>query len=124
MSVDDGLELNGAYITAPVRCAPPQNKPTAAERAACRPFLERELQLLERVRVVLVLGGIGYASACAEFGLTRRPKFGHGLEVPIDDRRTLLCSYHVSQQNTFTGRLTEEMFDSVLARARVLTAEA
>ena len=112
-SIDDGLVLDGAFITSPVKCAPPANKPTADEKANCRPFFERELELLTEVRVIIVLGGIGYAAACAEFGVRPRPKFGHGLEVPLDGDRTLLCSYHVSQQNTFTGRLTEEMLDAV-----------
>lgn len=117
---DDGLVLTGAYITSPVKCAPPANKPTAQERAECRPYLHRELALLDRARVYLVLGGIGYAAAAAEFGVSPRPRFGHGLEVPVDDDRTLVCSYHVSQQNTFTGRLTPAMFDAVLERVRAL----
>ncbi|MBQ90501.1 MAG: uracil-DNA glycosylase [Acidimicrobiaceae bacterium] len=120
---DDGLELADAFITAPVKCVPPANKPTGEERAACRPFFVREVAALERVRVVLVLGQIGYVAAAAEFGLSPRPKFGHGVEVPLPDGRTILCSFHVSQQNTFTGRLTEPMFDAVLERARAL-AEA
>lgn len=124
ISIDDGLKLSGAYITSPVKCAPPANKPDATERAACRPYLERELALLRDARVFLVLGGIGYAAACQEFGVSPRPKFGHGLEVQLPDGRTLLCSYHVSQQNTFTGRLTPAMFDAVLARAQDLSASA
>lgn len=118
--VDDGLVLRGAYITSPVKCAPPANKPTADERASCRPYLQRELALLDRARVYLVLGGIGYAAAAAELPTASRPRFGHGLEVPLDDDRTLVCSYHVSQQNTFTGRLTPAMFDAVLDRVRAL----
>jgi uracil-DNA glycosylase family 4 len=117
---DDGLVLTGAYITSPVKCAPPANKPTPDERAACRPYLQRELALLDRAKVYLVLGGIGYAAAAAEFGVRPRPPFGHGLEVPVDGDRTLVCSYHVSQQNTFTGRLTPAMFDAVLERVRAL----
>lgn len=116
----DGMKLSGVFITSPVKCAPPANKPTAEERANCRPFFEREVSLLKNVNVILVLGGIGYAEACTEFGIKPRPKFGHGLEVPLEDGRTLLCSYHVSQQNTFTGRLTEDMFDAVLGRAKAL----
>ena len=112
--------LTGAYITSPVKCAPPANKPTPDERAACRPYLQTELALLDRARVYLVLGGIGYAAAAAEFGVSPRPRFGHGLEVPVDGDRTLVCSYHVSQQNTFTGRLTPAMFDAVLAQVRAL----
>ena len=123
-SLDDGLELSGAYITSPVKCAPPANKPTADERSACRPFLERELALLTRARVFLVLGGIGFAAACQELGVSPRPRFGHGVEVALDDGRVLLCSYHVSQQNTFTGRLTEPMLDEVLQRAREIAQAA
>ncbi len=127
-SIDDGLVLTDAYITAPVKCAPPQNKPTGEERANCAPFLAREQALLTSVKVIVVLGNIGYAAACREFGISPRPKFGHGVEVPIppgdqrDRVRTLLCSYHVSQQNTFTGRLTEPMIDAIFARARMLGA--
>jgi len=117
---DDGMDLRGAYITSPVKCAPPQNKPTADERVACRPFLERELAPLDRATVFLVLGAIGYAAAMAEFAVSPRPRFGHGVEVPLGDGRTLVCSYHVSQQNTFTGRLTPSMFDAILARVRSL----
>ncbi len=120
----DGLELTGAYITAPVRCAPPANKPTADERARCRPFLESELVLRGSARVYLVLGAIGYAAACESFGVSPRPRFEHGLQVELPEGRVLLCSYHVSQQNTFTGRLTAAMFDEVLATARRIEATA
>lgn len=120
--LDDGLELDGAWVTSPVKCAPPANQPTTAERDACRPFLARELDALAAVRVILVLGGFGYQVACQELGVRPRPRFGHGVEVPLTGGRTLLCSYHVSQQNTFTGRLTEQMLDSVFARARQLGA--
>lgn len=122
VSRDDGLELHDAWITAPVRCAPPDNKPTTEERDNCAPFLERELRLLSEARVLVALGGFGWRStltALAALGaeLPRpKPKFGHGAEVAIG-RHTLLGSYHVSQQNTFTGRLTEEMLDAVLDRA-------
>ena len=119
---DDGLRLTDVFITAPVKCAPPANKPTTDEKAACRPFFQREVAALDRVRVVVVLGQIGYVAAAAEFGLRPRPRFGHGVEVPLADGRTILCSYHVSQQNTFTGRLTEPMFDAVLVRAMELAA--
>ncbi|NNE73999.1 MAG: uracil-DNA glycosylase, partial [Acidimicrobiales bacterium] len=107
----------------PVKCAPPANKPTAEERHNCRPFLARELELLTSVNVILVLGGIGYAAAAKELGVSPRPKFGHGVEVPLGDHRTLLCSYHVSQQNTFTGRLTEPMLDAIFTRARELQSK-
>ena len=115
---DDGLRLDGAWITAPVRCAPPDNKPTVDERDRCRPFLERELALLGDVRVFVALGQFGYQVLCGILGLRPRPAFGHGVEVDLPDGRAIVCSYHVSQQNTFTGRLTEDMFDDVLRRAR------
>lgn len=118
--VDDGLVLSDVYITAPVRCAPPQNKPTPAERDACRPFLVRELGLLRRARVFVALGAIGYGAVAAELGMRPRPKFAHGLEAPAPGGQTVVCSYHVSQQNTFTGRLTEDMLDEVFTRALAL----
>ena len=118
---DDGLVLDGAWITAPVRCAPPANKPTPAERDRCRPFLERELALLVDVRVLVALGQFGYQVLCGVLGPARRPPFAHGVEVGLPDGRTVLGSYHVSQQNTFTGRLTEPMLDAVLLRARTLS---
>ena len=117
VGIDDGLVLTDVFITAPVKCAPPANKPTPDEKATCRPFFEREVAALPDVKVVVVLGQIGYVAAAAEFGLRPRPTFGHGVEAPLGDGRTILCSYHVSQQNTFTGRLTESMFDGVLHRA-------
>lgn len=122
----DGLELIGAYVTAVVRCAPPANKPKPDERDRCLPFLARELGLLSRVRVIVSLGGFSYGNLCrllTREGMTLprpRPKFTHGLEVPLDDGRWLLCSYHPSQQNTFTGTLTEEMFDRIWTRAKQL----
>ena len=119
---DDGLVLKDAYITAPVRCAPPQNKPTTEEQQKCRTFLQRELKALKNIKVVLALGGIGYTAVAKEFNIKPKPKFGHELEIPLPDSRVVLCSYHVSQQNTFTGRLTEKMFDKVLERAKVLSA--
>ncbi|MCU1497938.1 MAG: Uracil glycosylase superfamily protein [Acidimicrobiales bacterium] len=121
VSHDDGLELDGAWITAPVRCAPPANKPTPEERDRCRPFLDRELALLTDARVFLVLGAFGYQGLAGYLGLRPRPPFGHGIEVPLPGGRTILASYHVSQQNTFTGTLTPAMLDAVLARARQLT---
>jgi len=121
VSVDDGLRLDGVYVTAAVRCAPPGNKPTTAERDNCLPYLERELALLDRARVVVALGGFAYNAVARLVGLRPRPKFGHGVEVELADGRALICSYHPSQQNTFTGRLTEEMFDSIFSRAREIT---
>jgi len=121
---DDGQQLRDAWITMPVRCAPPGNAPTPAERDACEPFLRRELALLPRVRVVVALGAFGYAAVARLTDVERpRPRFAHGLEVAarFDGRPvTLLCSFHVSQQNTFTGRLTPAMLDDVFRRARTV----
>jgi uracil-DNA glycosylase family 4 len=170
---DDGLRLTGAWVTAPVRCAPPENRPTPDERRACRPYLERELEALDRVRVAVALGGWAYRHLMRIFRdrgwevPSPMPDFGHGREVrltaeepppaeggwaegpaavgrgptgaagdradgeakptarptadPGERRRLhLICSYHPSQQNTFTGTLTEEMFDAVWARAAEL----
>jgi uracil-DNA glycosylase family 4 len=117
---DDGLQLFDVWITAPVRCVPPGNKPTTVERDTCRPFLERELALLEQARVFVALGAFGYQAIGAVLELDHPPAFAHGLEVPAPLGRAVLCSYHVSQQNTFTGRLTPAMFDEILARARQL----
>jgi uracil-DNA glycosylase family 4 len=120
VSADDGLALSGAYVTAAVRCAPPQNKPTPAERDTCLPFLRRELALLAGLRVVVVLGQFAYQVVADELGLRPRPRFGHGVEAEAPGGSTVVCSYHPSQQNTFTGRLTEPMLDAVLSRARAL----
>jgi uracil-DNA glycosylase family 4 len=115
-----------------VRCAPPANRPTPAEREACLPFLEREMELLEDVKVTVVLGQFAYEVVARLLGLRPRPRFGHLVEAVVPDRahqagrsgsgRHLLCSFHPSQQNTFTGKLTEEMFDGVFARAQALGA--
>jgi uracil-DNA glycosylase family 4 len=124
---DDGLELTDAYITAAVRCAPPANKPTPEERDNCLPYLVREIALLESVRVIVTLGSFGWDAALralVAIGEPRprpRPKFGHGVEAPIG-RFTLLGCFHPSQQNTFTGKLTEPMIDGVLARAKELVS--
>ena len=123
VSIDDGLVLRGAYVTAAVRCAPPQNKPTPAERDECRPFLHRELGLLRELRVVVALGQFAFQVVADELGLRPRPRFGHGVEAVAPGRRTLLCSYHPSQQNTFTGRLTEPMLDAVFERAGALARD-
>ena len=119
---DDGLTLSGAWVTAPVRCAPPQNKPTVDERDACAVWFDRELDLLEPA-VLVALGDFAYRSIWRylrdrDHDMPRpRPRFAHGLEVDIAGGPVILASFHPSQQNTFTGRLTEEMLDSVLARA-------
>ena len=117
----DGLGLTGAWITAPVKCAPPANKPAPGERDACMPFMRREMEALRTLRVVVVLGGFAQQVMWRELGSGPRPRFAHGAEAPLSGGRTLLCSYHPSQQNTFTGRLTEPMLDAVFARARELS---
>jgi uracil-DNA glycosylase len=112
---DDGLRLRGCRVTAAVRCAPPANRPTPAERDRCRPYLERELELCPGVRVLLALGAVGWDAVLRVLSPPRPwPRFGHGAEAELPDGRLLLGSYHPSQQNVFTGRLTAE----VLARAR------
>jgi uracil-DNA glycosylase family 4 len=117
-SIDDGLRLTGAWIGAAVRCAPPANKPTPAERDRCLPYAREELALLERVRVIVCLGGFAWDAALRILGPVRpKPKFGHLAEAQVGGRVLLGC-YHPSQQNTFTGKLTEEMLDAVFVRAR------
>jgi uracil-DNA glycosylase family 4 len=120
----DGLRLRGCYIAAAVRCAPPGNKPTPQERDNCLPYLVTELQILDRIRVIVTLGSFAWDAALrvlAEVGHTTRPKprFGHLAEASVGPY-VLLGSYHPSQQNTFTGKLTESMLDAVFARAREL----
>ena len=119
---DDGLAVTDAYIAAVVRCAPPANKPTVEERDTCQPYLLREIGLLPRLRVFVALGSFGYEALCRLLAVRPRPKFGHGAEIELDDGRWIVCSYHPSQQNTFTGVLTEPMFDAVFTRARELAA--
>jgi uracil-DNA glycosylase family 4 len=122
---DDGLTLLGAYVAAAVRCAPPANRPTPAERDTCAPFLTRELAALEAVRVIVPLGAFGWEAAFRAIGTVTgvdarpRPRFGHGAEARAGGY-TIVGSYHPSQQNTFTGRLTMPMLVSVLNRARDL----
>lgn len=119
---DDGLKISGAWITAPVKCAPPDNKPAPAERDSCGGFFERELQALPNLRVVVALGAFAHQVAWRELGTAKsRPKFGHGAQTPLRNGLTLIASYHPSQQNTFTGRLTEPMLDEVFAIARRLS---
>jgi uracil-DNA glycosylase family 4 len=118
---DDGLVLTGAWVSVVVRCAPPANKPAPIERDRCLPYLVRELRLLPRVRAIVALGAFawdGVLRALRELGHERRPRpaFGHGATAAVGPYR-LFGSYHVSQQNTFTGRLTEAMLDAVLADA-------
>jgi uracil-DNA glycosylase len=125
VSRDDGLKLRNAYITSVVRCAPPDNKPTPAELERCASHLDAELREFARARVFLVLGQIALAGLwphLLRMGVASgsRPKFGHGAKLKLSSGQWLLMSYHPSQQNTFTGRLTEPMFDSVFAAAKNL----
>jgi len=122
---EDGLALQDAFITVAAKCAPPANRPSPEELATCAPFLDRELSLV-KPKVVLALGAIAWASALDAFHRAGqrvgrpRPKFAHGAELALDGAPLLVGSYHVSQQNTQTGRLTAAMFDEVLARVRTL----
>ena len=122
---EDGLRLIDAWVTSPVKCAPPANRPTTEERDRCRPWLERELDALDRLRVIVCLGGFAWTAAhtmLADRGVTvprPRPRFAH-LALSETSGPMLIGSCHPSQQNTFTGRLTEEMFDEVFRRARAI----
>ena len=116
---DDGLRLSGAFVTAAVRCAPPANKPLPSRARQLPAVRGRELELL-RPRVIVCLGGFAWDAACRLLGLRPKPRFGHGAEHLVPDGPVLLGTYHPSQQNTFTGRLTEEMLDAVFLRAREL----
>ena len=119
---DDGLRLRDAWVTVCVRCAPPDNKPTPGERDACLPFLVDELALLRRARVLVCLGRFAWDGVLRALGRDR-PKFAHAAEAVVG-RYTLVGSFHPSQQNTFTRKLTEPMLDAVFARARALVADA
>jgi uracil-DNA glycosylase len=125
VSADDGLRLTGCWVAAAVRCAPPANRPTPAERDTCLPYFGRELELLERARVLVCLGAFAWDAALRAHALTGcvlqrpRPRFGHGFEAAVG-AYTLVGCFHPSQQNTFTGKLTEPMLDAVFARAREL----
>jgi uracil-DNA glycosylase len=132
VSVDDGLRLGGAYITAVNRCPPPQNRPTTEERDNCLPYLVRELGLLRSAHVLVALGSYAWAGALlalSQLGVELprpRPRFAHGAEAEIgsdEQARWLLGCFHPSQQNTFTGKLTEPMMDAVFERALVLAAD-
>jgi uracil-DNA glycosylase family 4 len=120
--VGDGLRLSGCYITTCVRCAPPANRPTTQERDNCLSYLAEELRLLKKVHIIVCLGGFAWDGVLRTLrtlgaGLPRRPRFGHGAEVVVPPY-TLLGCYHPSQQNTFTGRLTEGMLDDIFQRAK------
>jgi uracil-DNA glycosylase len=119
VSADDGLRLDGAFIAAAVRCAPPANKPLPAERDNCLPYAAQELELI-RPAVIVCLGAFAWDAACRLHGVRPRPRFGHGAVHEIPDGPVMLGSYHVSQQNTFTGKLTEPMLDAVFVKARGL----
>jgi uracil-DNA glycosylase family 4 len=125
---EDGLILRDCYVTAAVRCAPPGNKPSPVERDSCRPYLESELAALERARVLVALGKFAFDQLwrILQEGGDRlpspRPRFAHGMEITVRPNLTLMASFHPSQQNTFTGKLTEGMFDAVWARARELVS--
>jgi uracil-DNA glycosylase family 4 len=125
---EDGTRLRTCYITAAVRCAPPENRPSRSELVQCRPYLLEEIALLSSVQVVIGLGRIGFESALAAYrtsGLIsyrRKPGFAHGMVCRFGTL-TFIASFHPSQQNTFTGRLTEEMFDGIFATARNLLGD-
>jgi uracil-DNA glycosylase family 4 len=118
-SKDDGLRLSGLWISAAVRCAPPQNKPTPAERDACLPYAVRELELLD-AKVIVCLGAFAWDAALRLLEVRPKPRFAHGAEFSVGSLVLLGC-YHPSQQNTFTGVLKPEMLDAVLSRARELS---
>ncbi len=124
VSSDDGLTLSDCYITASARCAPPKNKLLPKELLNCRPYLLTELQLLKNVSVIIALGKVACDTVYSAFkelertSLPKRPAFGHGKEYKLNGSQTLIASFHPSQQNTFTGKLTEKMFDEVFWRAK------
>jgi uracil-DNA glycosylase family 4 len=117
---DDGLRLQGAFVAAAVRCAPPANRPLPIERDNCLPYAAEELKLLDP-RVIVCLGAFAWDAACRLLGVRPRPRFGHAAEFEVEDGPVLLGCYHPSQQNTFTGKLTEAMLDAVFTRARELS---
>ena len=122
----DGLALSNCYITAIVHCAPPDNKPTAEERSTCAGWLDREFDLLPSAEVVVALGQLAYNQVLRRFGPAvpkPRPRFGHGREVSVGGGPLVIAGYHPSQQNTFTGRLTEEMLDAIFTRANEVVGE-
>jgi uracil-DNA glycosylase family 4 len=121
VTAGDGLSLRDAWIAAAVRCAPPANRPLPAERDNCLPYAREELDLIPQVRVIVCLGAFAWEAACRLHEVRPRPRFGHGAEHGLaDGGPVLLGCFHPSQQNTFTGKLTEPMMDTVFARAREL----
>jgi uracil-DNA glycosylase len=129
ISRKDGMQLLNCYITACCRCAPPQNKLLREEILQCRPFLLEELVLLKNIRIVIGLGRIGFEAVINSFmelgqtDISRKPKFGHGLIYRLNSTATVIASFHPSQQNTFTKRLTEEMFDGIFIQAKRILKE-
>jgi uracil-DNA glycosylase len=120
VSRDDGLALSGVFVTAAVRCAPPANRPRPDERDRCLPYLEAELAVVGPIRVVVALGQFAYDVVSRVLDIRPRPRFGHGVEAAARDGLTVLCSFHPSQQNTFTGKLTAPMTDAIFRRAAAL----
>ncbi|MFQ5823947.1 MAG: uracil-DNA glycosylase [bacterium] len=124
MDKNDGLSLKNCYITAALRCAPPQNKPTSDEKNNCFPYLVQEIEILKNVQVVIALGKIAFDAVInaykeiGELNHSKRPKFGHGIVILLNPKITLIASYHPSQQNTFTGKLTQPMFDDVFKKIK------
>ncbi|HSE43131.1 MAG TPA: uracil-DNA glycosylase [Acidobacteriota bacterium] len=127
---NDGLQLFDVYIGAAVRCAPPDNKPLLSEFENCHPYLVQEMSLLPKMKVIIVLGSIAFNAVRKvlklnpEYRKLKFPKFAHGQEMKLPDGRYLICSYHPSQQNTFTGKLTKPMFDQIFATAKRMTESA
>lgn len=128
ISVDDDMVLTDCYVTSAVHCAPPSNRPTADEQNECSAWLGREIEAFADLRAIVALGGIGF-DRVLRIGRLRgwsipvpKPRFAHGLELAVTEQITLIAGYHPSQQNTFTGRLTEQMLDHVFQRARTLIA--
>ncbi len=119
-SRDDGLKLLGTRITSVVRCAPPQNKPTTTERDRCLPYLRRELAALPDLRIIICLGAYAWDNALRELSIRPRPKFAHGAEITVPNGPIVLASFHPSQRNTFTGKLTEPMLAAIFTRAAEL----
>lgn len=129
VSREDGLRLRDCYVCAVVRCAPPDNKPLPEERDACIGYFVRELRTMTHARAILALGSFAWdavlrAAAVFEITLKPKPRFGHGAQADLGGRWTMIGSYHPSQQNTFTGKLTERMLDDVVARAAACAAES
>ncbi len=126
ISADDDLRLNDCYISAVIRCAPPANKPLREETENCQPYLLSELSILKNIQVIVALGKIAFDWTMASLeksgmaSFEKKPKFGHGAQFQINEKITLISSYHPSQQNTFTGKLTQPMFDSVFRTVRKL----